>query len=128
MDEEAPRTLVVTRREHRTDGPTATFEAELRVPADLFYFRGHFEGDPILPGVVQLDSGVLALAEEAWPELEGGLRQVSRLKFVAPLRPGDRIAIRLVRGPDPDRVSFVIERGGAVCSSGLLRFEPGAGS
>ncbi|WP_211468235.1 AMP-binding protein, partial [Collimonas silvisoli] len=28
---------------------------ELTVPADLLYFNGHFDGAPILPGVVQLD-------------------------------------------------------------------------
>ncbi len=126
MDDEAPRTLAVTRRRRRTEGPREVFEVDLEVPPNLFYFSGHFDGDPILPGVVQLDGAVLALAEEAWPELAGALRRINRLKFIAPLRPGDAITVRLDRGPEPGRVAFTIERAGAVCTSGLLGFDPEA--
>lgn len=123
MGEPGTRHLLVQSRELRTEGQQELFEAEVYVPADLVFFQGHFEGDPILPGVVQLDLAVLDLVEEAWPELEGALRGVLRLKFVAPLRPDDRIRV-VLRRAEPGRVVFRIERGGRVCTSGILAFAP----
>ena len=123
MDEPGARHLEVLRRERRTDEERDVFEGEIHVPEDLVYFRGHFEGDPILPGVVQLDGAVLPLVEEAWPELAGALRRVMRLKFIAPIRPGDGILVRLERRGDLRRVIFRIDLGETTATRGILSFE-----
>ena len=58
----------------------------VRVPADLSYFEGHFEGDPIVPGIAQLLALVWDQAKIAWPDLPAP-REVKRLKFLDALRP-----------------------------------------
>jgi len=100
---------------------------ELRVPADLLHFQGHFEGWPVLPGVVQL--GLVAARHVAvvWPTL-GPLRRVRRLKMKLPIVPDDLITLELTRVPTPSadspdqRVDFSITRQGTVCTSGSLSF------
>jgi acyl-coenzyme A synthetase/AMP-(fatty) acid ligase len=101
----------------RADTP-GVFDA--RVPRDLEYFRGHFEGEPILAGVVQLDILVLRQVAAMWPELTN-LRRVTRLRFVRPIRPGDDLELSLTR-PAPARVHFEIRCSGASCSAGTLHF------
>jgi len=126
MGESVVTHLDVQHRERRNESGRELFVADLLVPTDLLYFQGHFEGDPILPGVVQLDGAVLPLVEEAWPELEGSLRRVMRLKFIAPIRPGDGIQVHLERRDDPNRVTFRIDRQETTCTRGTLCFEPGS--
>jgi 4-coumarate--CoA ligase (photoactive yellow protein activation family) len=94
--------------------------ALVRPPAELVYFRGHFDEWPVLPGVAQL--GLLAVREAvaAWPDL-GALRRVRRLKFKRPIAPEQTLALSLVR-VDDRRVDFDIEHDGALCSTGSLLF------
>lgn len=67
---------------------------ELTVPADLLYFNGHFDGAPILPGVVQLDWAIsygrqyFALA----PQFLG----VLGLKFQRVIIPGMVVQLELL--------------------------------
>jgi 3-hydroxymyristoyl/3-hydroxydecanoyl-(acyl carrier protein) dehydratase len=93
------------------------------VPPDLLYFRGHFDGDPVLPAVVQLDGLVLRQIERVWPEL-GAPRQGHRLKFKRPVRPGERLELRLSLEPSKLAVTFDIESGAVPCASGTLLFGP----
>lgn len=61
------------------------------IPADHPSLAGHFPGDPIVPGVVLLEEIMQALAEA------GGdyrLRGIPLVKFIAPLKPGQRFTIR----------------------------------
>lgn len=88
-----------------------------RVPADLYYFEGHFEGDPIVPGIAQLLPLVWEPARRAWPDLPAP-RAITRLKFLGALRPGHEITVTLER--EPGGVSFELRRGDAVCTRGKL--------
>jgi 3-hydroxymyristoyl/3-hydroxydecanoyl-(acyl carrier protein) dehydratase len=76
---------------------------QLYVPRDLYALRGHFRGVPIVPGVVELELA-RAKAVERWPEL-GSLRRALRVKFLRPLRPGERLALTLERRSE-HRVEF----------------------
>ena len=57
--------------------------------------RGHFPGDPIIPGAVLLSETLLAI--------EAGLGaslvpfQITSAKFLHPTRPGDRVSIEFSR-------------------------------
>ena len=95
---------------------------DVHVSRDLEYFRGHFEGEPILAGVVQLDILVLRQVAAMWPELTN-LHRVTRLRFVRPIRPDDDLELSLTR-PAPARVHFEIRCSGASCSAGTLHFRP----
>lgn len=53
---------------------------------------GHFPGNPIMPGALLLDEIVLAIA--AAEGRNAGAPTVRSVKFLHPVRPGDRLALR----------------------------------
>jgi 3-hydroxymyristoyl/3-hydroxydecanoyl-(acyl carrier protein) dehydratase len=111
--------------ERRATGDT--IEVVLRAPPDLVYFTGHFPGDPLLPGVVQLNDVALAEVERAWPDL-GPLERIQRLKFVRAIRPGDPFTLRLERRARPGQVALTILSGDeALCTSAVLSFGEATG-
>ncbi|HJT97011.1 MAG TPA: hydroxymyristoyl-ACP dehydratase [Rhodanobacteraceae bacterium] len=77
----------------------------VRIAPDHPALPGHFPGNPIVPGVVLLDR-IAALIERDGRRLA----RLGAVKFLAPLRPGEEAAIRIVR--DGARVRFHIERDG----------------
>ncbi|NVB42532.1 AMP-binding protein [Pseudenhygromyxa sp. WMMC2535] len=93
-------------------------EYALYVPRDLYALRGHFRSFPIVPGVLEL-----ALAREQavarWPQL-GRLSSARRLKFLRPLRPGERLQMSLRRRGQ--RVDFQLYRGDDKVGVGTLEF------
>ena len=95
-------------------------EIPIDVPRDWLFFRGHFDGFPILPGVVQLNELVLRNARDTWSDL-GPLRRLSGLKFRKPIAPGDQIALGLARRAER-QVTFELRRGSEVVSSGAMEF------
>ncbi|HEX6690717.1 MAG TPA: hypothetical protein VF110_06155 [Burkholderiales bacterium] len=67
--------------------------------------RGHFAGNPIIPGAVLLSETVLAIA----PGLDAPL-VVTSAKFPHPARPGDRVVIEVSRsGRSEIRFSCSVE-------------------
>jgi 4-coumarate--CoA ligase (photoactive yellow protein activation family) len=122
-DDELPPKRTMELLEERSSPGDGTEERVLSflVPPDLLYFRGHFDGDPILPAVVQLDGLVLRQIERIWPEL-GAPRQVLRLKFKRPIKPGERLELRLHLDASRPSVTFGIEGGAGPCASGTLVF------
>lgn len=93
----------------------------LKIPVDLSYFKGHFDGFPILSGAVILEKIVIAESRRAWPDLPG-LRSLSRLKFRRPILPGDAITLNLVRRPHEPCIDFEIASNGTICNMGTLNF------
>ncbi|HMF44387.1 MAG TPA: AMP-binding protein [Polyangia bacterium] len=102
--------------EHRTIAIT--------IPHDWHFFRGHFDGFPVLAGVVQLNEIVLRELRACWPE-HRRLRRITALKFRKPIGPGDALELALVRTP-PVKVAFELRRGTTVATSGTFEFEPEA--
>lgn len=95
------------------------YEVSVCVATGSVYFEGHFEGYPILPGVVQVSEIALAQTRAHWPELEHPQR-ITRLKFHSRIQPDDALCLRLERR---DRhVIFMIKRDGERCSSGRFEF------
>lgn len=117
----------VTTREDRQGDEVVT---HLEVPADLVFFEGHFEGNPMLPGVAQVLALVDARARRVFADAVAsrGARRVSRLKFQATIRPEDEVVLTLslTRGDEP-QVRFKIEKVGAggvreTATSGVLTY------
>jgi len=67
-------------------------------PPDLPCFAGHFPGQPLLPGVLQLHWAV-RLAEHFWPRQLACTKfaGLSRVKFKAPIEPGAVLEVQLNR-------------------------------
>jgi hypothetical protein len=108
---------LATHRERYTDS--------VRVPSDWAYFEGHFEGFPILAGVVQMTEIILPSVAAHWRELRRP-RHLTNLKFRRPINPGDALELEVTRLA-PLKVSFALRRQAEVMSSGVLEFATGSG-
>ena len=94
------------------------FEVETEHPA----FSGHFPGQPILPGVVQLDWAI-RLGEAAFGPL-GAFRSVEHLKFQATIGPREPVELRLAWDAAAGELGFDFAGPGGRKSSGFVRFAP----
>lgn len=96
---------------------------ELTVPAGLLYFNGHFDGAPVLPGVVQLDWAIsygrqyFALA----PHFLGMLG----LKFQRVVLPGAVVQLELLHDPQKSSLAFRMASTAGPHSSGRITFGAG---
>ena len=96
----------------------AHVELDLRVPADLAVFPGHFPGFPVVPGVLQLD-WVLRAARDRLG-LGAAPARVEMLKFKALLRPDQCFTLRIDIGADRRAAEFALTSDGATFSSGRV--------
>ena len=95
----------------------------LQIAHDHPAFAGHFPGQPLLPGVSLL-AHVLeaALANPQFAQRVGHAPRLLSAKFLAPVRPGDRIEIRLddprAGGNATGRLAFEVRCGERLAASG----------
>ena len=109
-------------REHRD---SAGIERRLEVPVDLAQFEGHFDGFPVVAGVVQL--GWVMEAVDTWLGRPATLIGLDALKFSQPLRPGDVATLRVEPCADRRRVRFELRDGERIFASGRCLLGPEAG-
>jgi len=62
------------------------------------YFNGHFPGNPVMPGVLQLEAmaqaaGVLIIKHNNWVPRPAFFMSADKVKFRKPVRPGDQLRI-----------------------------------
>ena len=62
------------------------------MPADLYYLQGHFRGEPVLPGVIQVHWAI-QLADERF-DLKPSFAGFEALKFHRTIKP--ETSLRLV--------------------------------
>ena len=95
-------------------------EAQLSLLIDpaLPWFRGHFPGRPILPGIAQAHIAAL-LARELWGSWPRGAGMV-RVKFRRVLRPNDAVLLRLRRDEVLGRLEFSFRLGEIKASQGVI--------
>ena len=89
---------------------------DLRVPATLGWFRGHFPDHPILPGVVQL-AWVMAYARAHF-DLDPAVERITALKFQRIIRPGAELELDLQWSSAGRCLDFQFRERAATCSSG----------
>lgn len=119
FDEQQGRNVapIVIDRQEREDGVTL----HLRLPEDLYYFDGHFEGAPILAGVVQIDWAI-EFAMEHFP-IPTGFRRIEALKFFKILMTGDAPRLNLDYDRETARLKFDYGIGDTKHSSGRIVFD-----
>lgn len=104
---------------HAESAGSHSLAREVSVPEDLVFLEGHFEGFPVVPGVVQL--GWVLEAARAALGFEPGLAAVENLKFKELLLPGQRFRLEVEWTPARDVLRFRLAAGARVFSTGRLR-------
>lgn len=96
-------------------------EFELRVPADLAVFDGHFPGTPVVPGVALVDWAIhFARSSFAVPPL---FRRADVLKFQALIRPDTDLRLQLDWRAEDSTLAFRYESALGPHASGRLLFK-----
>lgn len=78
-------------------------------------FKAHFEGNPILPGFMQIDI-IAAIKKKR-------VSAITQAKFMKPLLPGDRITYHIDEGAKATRISLKDAKNTTV-SSFKVEWEP----
>ncbi len=93
-------------------------EYSFRIPGNLSYTEGHFENEPIVPGVVLVDWVIKRI-----PRIVSGdvnIKQIKRVKFHEPLQPDDECTLQIKRDGGEDTIAFVYEGSDGVHSRGRI--------
>lgn len=88
------------------------------VPKNCFYFDGHFDDFPILPGVAQLKL-VEKIVSDIW-KLSIPTK-ATRLKFKSPIRPESHLDISLKRMGN--EIAYTIHHADVSCASGIFEYD-----
>jgi len=105
----------------RESGVEELFVLELAA-LDEPAFQGHFPGNPILPGVIQVDWAI-RLGTEAFGPL-GAFRGMANLKFMDLIRPGEVLELGLTLDRDKGVLGFRYQCGERRKSAGRILFGP----
>jgi acyl-coenzyme A synthetase/AMP-(fatty) acid ligase/3-hydroxymyristoyl/3-hydroxydecanoyl-(acyl carrier protein) dehydratase len=99
----------------------SSVKLSLTVPADLLYFDGHFDGNPILPGVVQLDWAI-ARGRDCFA-VPPVFRSVSMLKFQQVIQPGATVQLELAWDAAKSTLQFRYLSDAGQHASGRIAFD-----
>ncbi len=92
----------------------------LNVPQDLLWFAGHFPGEPVLAGVVQVRWAV-EIARRLM-HTAGGPGSIRQLKFKSPIRPEALLDLTLTRSEGTSAIAFAFRSASGEHSSGRLHY------
>ncbi len=96
--------------------------AQVNTDAGSPWFAGHFPGDPILPGIAQLNMVTECIERVLHRKLI--LQNLARIKFKQLIRPGDVLDIRAVVGKKENNYTFTIKNNDKEVCSGRLVLVP----
>ncbi|MDP2877072.1 MAG: hypothetical protein Q8O00_12870 [Holophaga sp.] len=102
----------------RESGPEEEFV--LALEPEHLVFQGHFPGNPILPGVMQVDWAV-RLGTIAFGPL-GDFIGINNLKFMDLVRPGEQLSVFLAFDAPAGKLAFRYEGPDKRKSSGTILF------
>lgn len=98
----------------------ADAQFELRIPVDLAYFDGHFDGAPVLPGVAQIQWAIFFA--RARFGVERAFSRLEAVKFLRPILPGAVVRLSLQWRGERSSLAFVFDSDAGRHSSGRIIF------
>lgn len=104
-----------------TEKTATNITLQLYIPVDLFYFQGHFDSFPIVPGVAQIHWAVEKAKENFY--IPGNFYQMMNIKFKKVIRPGSLLRLILQRDVVKNSVTFSFESNEIIYSSGIIKFK-----
>lgn len=125
-DQAQPRFPEVLEESLTTEGQQSSARFVLRVPDTLYYFSGHFPGQGVVPGVVQI-TWVQHFSALKFGEL-GTFLRLENLKFHNLIQPGDNVVLELHWQPEKGRLQFRYASASKDHASGRILFQPEAES
>jgi 3-hydroxymyristoyl/3-hydroxydecanoyl-(acyl carrier protein) dehydratase len=97
-----------------------SLDLQLFIPADLYYFSGHFPNQPVLAGVVQLH-WVVEFCQQYFPDLKHVL-SVEVLKFQVMVKPDSQLELSIEQNK-AGVVLFSFSQQQQKVASGRLKWE-----
>lgn len=95
-------------------------ETEIIFSADESFFKGHFPGRPVTPGVMLIDKAVAAVERFSGKKIV--LRELRKVKFSNPVLPGESVKLRIEQRSEGEAV-YSFSKENVQCASGVMRFD-----
>ena len=95
-------------------------EFQICVPSELVYLQGHFPGEPVLPGVVQVHWAI-ELASKHF-DLNPDFTAIEGLKFHRVIVPETQLKLAIEHDPASGKIRFAYTSGDDTYSQGRVLF------
>ena len=93
------------------------FETEIVFSSDEPFFKGHYPGSPVTPGVILVDRAVRAAERMLGRAV--ALEGMKKVKFSRSVLPDEKVLLRLERKCE-EEISYSFSKDGSQCASGVL--------
>lgn len=91
----------------RFDWVNDTAEATFRFAKDLALFDGHFPGDPIVPGVLQIE--IVRITMEAYLESPLRIQRIQSAKFARKVMPEEELVVAILNVDEAETIHVKAE-------------------
>lgn len=98
----------------------SVLKAQLFLPSDLFYFDGHFDELPILPGITQTHWAIQLACENF--DIQEKFSGIDNIKFSRIINPDQTVNLTVTYNNDKNFIEFSYESALGLHSSGKVRF------
>jgi 3-hydroxymyristoyl/3-hydroxydecanoyl-(acyl carrier protein) dehydratase len=112
--------LIVAPEIRSVERTSSGVRLHLTIAPELSYFEGHFDGCPLVPGVVQVNWAI-ELGRTHLP-IRAAFRGLRAVKFMRVILPSARPMLRLDYASDSGALDFAYEFDGGMYSSGTALF------
>ena len=96
-----------------------SFTMSLKFSEVFPFFEGHFDGFPILPGLIQMYLAIELARENKLCQLQ--FQNIPNIKFVKPIFPGKEVNLDLSFNDEKKQLHFKYYSGATLYSHGNLR-------